>query len=232
MNWTMISLRAMLLFVLWTQISHQRISLGDSTLMNWFMAITIELSISVIASTVFSIIMGSDRPSRFFSLAALPALFWCMSISFDASVQVFTKNRLDQMQNESKSLTSILSEQRAINANNALHKMSLQGISSGAAFDKATRELEAGMQQMKDHENDASVSTTALAMTGGDTSKNAANEKAIDMAKQRAIMLIVLTLALSGLSGLWSGIASSWKVLKSQGVTARPKQQGNRSAMP
>ena len=227
MNWTMISLRAMLLFVLWTQISHQRISLGDSTMMNWFMAITIELSISVIASAVFSIIMGSDKQSRYFALAALPALFWCMSVSYEASVQVFTKARLDQVQNESKSLTSILSEQRAINANNALHKMSLQGISSGAAFDKATRELDAGMAQIKANENQKNDSTTALAITGGDTSDGAVNDKAISMAKQRAIMLIVLTLALSGLSGLWSGITMGWKAIRREGVTASPKQRAS-----
>jgi len=228
MNGTMIMLRAMLLFVLYTQIVHQRVAIGDPTVFNYAMAITIELSISVIASAVFSIIMGSDRPSRFFSLAALPALFWCMSISYEASVQVFTKNRLDQMQNESKTLASKLSENRAIVANNMLMKMSAQGINSGADFDRATRELDAGMAQMKAHENDASTSTTALAMTGGGTSKNAANEKAIDMAKQRAIMLIVLTLALSGLSGLWSGIVGGWKSLRREGVMASPKPQGSR----
>ena len=139
---------------------------------------------------------------------------------------MFTKNRLDQMQNESKTLASKLSENRAISANNALMKMSAQGISSGANFDRATRELEAGMRQMKAHENNASASTTALAMTGGDDSKEAANDKALDMAKQRAIMLIVLTLALSGLSGLWSGITIGWKALRREGIMADPKQSG------
>jgi len=232
MNWTITLLRAMLLFVLATQVLHQRISIGDPTLMNFFMAVTIEVGISVIASAVFTIVMGSDKPSRLFALAALPALYWMMLVSFEASVSVFHKNKLDQVNSESKTLASKLSEGKAIVAHNAMLKLTEQGITSGEAYDNVSQQLDAGLALMQENEANQKVSTTALAMTGGDASENAANDKALDMAKQRAIMLIVLTLALSGLSGLWSGITTGWTVLRSQGVTARPKHQGSRSATP
>lgn len=210
MNGTIVLMRAMLIFVLWTQVTHQRISLGDPTLMNWFMAITIELSISVISSAILTIIMGSKNKWRWLALGATPALFWCMSVSYEASVQVFHKNRLDQVNTESKTLAQKLAENRAIGANNKMVSLSNQGITSGTEYDNAIKEMQAGMEQSTGSE-DKQESTTAMSLTGGDGSKEAVNEKVLEMAKQRAIMLIVLTLALSGLSGLWTGITAGFR---------------------
>lgn len=211
MNGTMITLRAMLIFVLYTQVSHQRISLGEPTIMNWLMAITIEVSISVIASAVFTIVMGSDKRARYLSLLALPALLWCMSVSYDASVKVFHKNRLDQVQAEGKTLASRLAENRAIAGNNTMLALSKEGITSGDAYEQALLDMDAGMSMMAKYEGAKNESTTALAIGGGDPEMLEAEMLA--GAKKRAVMLIVLTLALSGLAGLWNGIKSGVKKL-------------------